>query len=334
MNGLIMQREVTGPGAWGEQGGPVEEIIGTSAAVRRARELIRKLGPTEECVLIQGETGTGKELIARALHAASRRARGPFVAINCAALQDTLLLSELFGHEKGAFTSADRAKPGLFETAHGGALFIDEVGEMAPAAQVKLLRVLEDGRVRRVGAVTWKQTNVRVIAATNRDLAKEAAAGRFRPDLYYRLNVLGIKTVPLRDRPEDVPLLAEHFLRQGPAGGPTGIDLPAMRALLAYRWPGNVRELRNAMKRALALAEGPEVTLDDLPEEVRASGPGAPGALPPPPRAVGLDEAEKQYLLGALSSNGWNKARAARQLGISRHRLFRLMHKYSLRRDG
>jgi DNA-binding NtrC family response regulator len=319
---------------WKGKSGPSEQIMGTSPAIRRILELIRKVAPTEESVLIQGESGTGKELVARALHRASLRAGKLFVAFNCTVLQETLLESELFGHEKGAFTSADRAKQGLFELASGGTLFIDEIGEMAPGAQAKLLRVLEDGRIRRVGAVTWIQTDVRVIAATNRDLAREVTAGRFRSDLFYRLNVFGIRTVPLRERREDIPLLAQHFLSQGTIG-PRDIDPTAMRALLAHDWPGNVRELQNAIKRARILAEGPVITVADLPDEVtqrprdRSASTEYPAMRATETR---LDEVEKQHLRWALDSEGWNQSRAALKLGISRHRLARLLSKHGLKR--
>ncbi len=242
-------------------------IVGTSPAIAHVLRLIKRLGPSDENLLIQGESGTGKELVACAVHAASPRAAGPFVAFNCAAIQETLLESEVFGHEKGAFTSAHAAKPGLFEVAEGGTLFLDEVGEMKGPFQAKLLRVLEDRRIRRVGSVHWARTNVRVVAATNRDLAHDIAEHRFRRDLYYRLAVLMIKLPPLRERLEDVPLLVRHFLSLEP-DGPQEIDLESMNALLAHDWPGNARELRNAVKHAQVLAEGPSITLRDLPEEV------------------------------------------------------------------
>jgi transcriptional regulator with PAS, ATPase and Fis domain len=306
-------------------------IIGTSAAIQDVLRLIRKMAPTEEKVLIEGESGTGKELVARALHLLSARAAAPFMAINSAVLQETLLESELFGYEKGAFTSAETAKPGLFEIANGGTLFIDEIGEMKSPLQAKLLRALEEGRVRRIGSLQWHQINVRIITATNRDLSEEVAVGRFRDDLYYRLNVLDIQLPPLRQRREDIPLLARHFLTQEP-GGPQDCEGAAWQSLLAYRWPGNVRELRNAIQRGKILAEGPLMTMHDLPAHV-VHPPSTPIVFPGPGESEDedscLDEVEKRHLQKALKSHAGNKSRAAHKLGISRQKLYRLMKKHA-----
>jgi DNA-binding NtrC family response regulator len=309
---------------------PAPEILGASPAMSQVLQLIAKVAPSDGSVLILGESGTGKELVARALHQRSRRADKPLVVINCAALQESLLESELFGHEKGSFTSAVAAKQGLFEIADGGTLFIDEIGEMGIGVQAKLLRVAEDGTFRRVGSTKELRANVRIIAATNKKLGEEAAQGRFRPDLYYRLNVITIELPPLRERREDIPLLVKHFLqRSGP--GPRAMDTEALEALLAYHWPGNIRELANVIERARILAEGPSITLHDLPPEV--SLPAASPKAPAPPldwSSPRLADLERQRLLQALAEAGGNKARAARALGVSRFRLYRLLQKHAL----
>jgi DNA-binding NtrC family response regulator len=312
--------------------GPPTQIIGNSPAIRQVLRMIEKVAATESSVLIQGESGTGKELVARALHAGSPRADKPLVVINCAALQETLLESELFGHEKGAFTSAIAAKQGLFEVADGGTLFIDEIGEMAGGLQAKLLRVLEDGRFRRVGSTKEIKTDVRIIAATNKDLTKEIAANRFRDDLYFRLNVITIPVPPLRERAEDIPLLVNYFLAQG-IRGPRAIEADALAALANYRWPGNVRELANVIERAKILADGPSITIRDLPLGVIQ--PAAATASEESVRSTGangthLEHLERQHIQRVLESESWNKARAARALGISRRRLYRLLEKHSL----
>ena len=310
------------------------EMLGTSEDIRHVLHLIEKIAAVEDPVLIQGESGTGKDLVARAIHYASPRAEGMLVIFNCAVIYEGLLESEMFGHEKGAFTSADTSKPGLFEIAHGGTLFIDEIGEMALGFQAKLLRVLEDYRVRRVGATEWHRVNVRVIAATNKDLAKHVAARKFRDDLYYRLNVINISIPPLRDHPEDIPLLARHFLTLDPLRA-RDIDLDAMQALLRYPWPGNVRELKNVIRRIQFFSDGPRITLRDVPPEiVRPSSVDPTDATPPlsRPAKKSLEELEQQHIRRALESEQWNKSRAAKGLGISRHRLYRLMEKYKLTR--
>jgi DNA-binding NtrC family response regulator len=310
---------------------PPNAIIGQSPAVAEMLQLIHKVAPTDSSVLILGESGTGKELVARAIHQHSPRADRPLVAINCAALQENLLESELFGHEQGAFTSAIAAKEGLFEVADQSTLFIDEIGEMSMALQAKLLRVLEDGRFRRVGSTRETRTDVRIVAATNKDLAQEVAAHRFRPDLYYRLNVFAIHVPPLRERIEDVPLLVEHFLKLNPRSA-TMIAPDALRALLQYHWPGNVRELANVIERAKILAEGSTINLVDLPANIthpsldgfELKGQTAPAAK------ESLANLERRHIERALQIEAGNKARAARTLGISRRRLYRLLEKHAL----
>jgi DNA-binding NtrC family response regulator len=303
-------------------------LVGTSPAMQRVRQLIEKVAPTDSTVLVYGASGTGKELVARALHYNSLRRERPLVTINCAALQETLLESELFGHEKGAFTGATQMKPGLVEVAERGTLFIDEIGEMAPGLQAKLLRVLEDGHYRRVGSTRENQANVRVIAATNKVLAEEQKAGRFREDLYYRLNVITISLPPLRERRQDIPELVEHFLASRQLGSIRYRIEPAAReALVGYDWPGNVRELANVLERAQILAEDYVITLDDLPESIVASVPvpAAPGGDP-----CHLREVERRHVLAVLQQEKGNKVHAAKALGISRRALYRLMDKYHL----
>lgn len=312
---------------------PPTEIIGNSMAIRQVLRMIEKVAASDSSVLIQGESGTGKELVARALHHGSPRADKPLVVINCAALQETLLESELFGHEKGAFTSAIASKQGLFEVADGGTLFIDEIGEMGGGLQAKLLRVLEDGRFRRVGSTKEMKSDVRIIAATNKDLAKEVTANRFRDDLYFRLNVITIPIPSLRDRVEDIPLLVNYFLTHS-TGGPRSIDPDALAPLVAYRWPGNVRELANVLERARILADGPSITIRDLPLGIAKPPAGAPSlrANESATRLNGtfLADLERDHIQRVLEAENWNKARAARALGISRRRLYRLLERYGL----
>jgi DNA-binding NtrC family response regulator len=307
---------------------PRYRLVGSSPVMQRLVQLIEKVAPTDATVLVRGASGTGKELVARAIHHNSARRDRPLVTINCAALQETLLESELFGHEKGAFTGAVQAKAGLIEVAEGGTLFIDEVAEMAPGLQAKLLRVLENGNYRRVGGTQEAHADVRVVAATNKVLEDEQKAGRFREDLYYRLNVVSIVLPPLRDRRKDIPELVEHFLttRQvGPA--PAKVEPAALEALCRYDWPGNVRELANVLERAQILAQDQLITLDDLPEAVveTAPPPVAPGADPRQ-----LREVERRHVLEILQQEKGNKVHAARVLGISRRALYRLIDKYHL----
>src|SRR5262245_8288846 len=283
---------------------PRYQLVGTSPAMLRVIGMLEKVAPTDATVLIRGASGTGKELVARALHHNGPRRTRPLVTVNCAALQESLLESELFGHEKGAFTGALLAKPGLIEVAEGGTLFIDEVAEMAPGLQAKLLRVLEDGHYRRVGSTRETHADVRVVAATNKPLEEEQKAGRFREDLFYRLNVVTIDLSPLRDRREDIPALVEHFLTTRQLGKTRWQVQPdAMRAMLSYNWPGNVRELANVLERAQILAEGNVLTIDDLPEAML----GAPAADVSAGDPLNLYQAERRTVQAALHHARGNK---------------------------
>ncbi|HEY7156518.1 MAG TPA: sigma-54 dependent transcriptional regulator [Gemmataceae bacterium] len=306
---------------------PRYRLVGSSPSMRKVVALIEKVAATDATVLVRGASGTGKELVARALHTNSPRGTRPLVTINCAALQENLLESELFGHEKGAFTGAVVAKPGLVEVAEGGTLFIDEIGEMAPGLQAKLLRVLEDGHYRRVGGTREMNADVRVVAATNRDLAEEIKNGRFREDLFYRLNVVSIYLPPLRERRSDIPELIEHFLSTRPIGPlRSRVDAEALKALLAYSWPGNVRELANVLERAQILAENHLITPEDLPENVLVSA-AAPEQAGDPRH---LRAVERHHVQTVLQEEKGNKVQAARVLGISRRSLYRLIEKYHL----
>jgi DNA-binding NtrC family response regulator len=305
---------------------PRYHLVGTSPGVRKVLQLIEKVAPTDATVLVRGESGTGKELVARAVHGNSPRRDKPLVTVNCATLQEGLLESELFGHERGAFTGADRAKPGLFEVAEGGTLFGDEVAEMSPGLQAKLLRVLEDGHYRRVGDTRERRADVRVVAATNKPLEEEQRAGRFRTDLFFRLNVISVALPPLRERREDIPLLVEHFLRTRQLGrAPMAVDPAAMAVLVRSAWPGNVRELANVVERAQILAEGGVITPDDLPETLMSSAP-----VPVPESPDALDSIERRHVAEVLARHGGNKVRAAKALGISRRTLYRLIDRYGL----
>jgi DNA-binding NtrC family response regulator len=299
------------------------KMIGQSPAMQEVFRLIERAGPSDRAILIQGESGTGKELVARALHAHSTRADKPLVVINCAALPETLLESELFGHEKGAFTGAVSHKQGLFEVADGGTMFIDEIGEMPGSLQAKLLRVLEDGSMRRIGSVKERRVNVRLLAATNRRLEDEVAAGRFREDLYYRINVMSLELPPLRQRAGDIPLLVQCFL-----GPQWKIDADAEAALQNYAWPGNVRQLINALERAKIMAENQMIHRYDLPREIsQISGQSQPLT---PLNCDDLSAMERNKVVEIMRREGGNKARSARTLGIDRRKLYRLIEKYSI----
>lgn len=305
------------------------KIIGNSAAMKEIFRLIDRAGPSNRAILIQGESGTGKELVAEALHEASQRADRPLVAVNCAALPETLLESELFGHEKGAFTGAVAAKQGLFEAADGGTLFIDEIGEMPGSLQAKLLRVLENGTLRRVGSIQERKVDVRLLAATNRNLQEEIKAGRFREDLYYRINVMSLELPPLRERKGDIELLVDHFL-----GDDWHVEDDALQALVNYSWPGNVRQLINVLERAKILADDDVIRLKELPREVIQGGAATEkGMVPTTPTSEATDDLstfQRQKVLAVLKRESFNKARAARALGISRRKLYRLLEKYGL----
>jgi DNA-binding NtrC family response regulator len=323
------------------------EICGASTAITEVRELIARVAPTGATVLIVGETGTGKELVARAIHKSSPRASQPFMPVNCAAFTETLLESELFGHEKGAFTGADRSRAGLFEAASGGTLFLDEVAEMSPAAQAKLLRVLTDGQVLRVGTTQSRKVDVRLLAATHRDLQERVREGLFRDDLFYRLAVVPINIPPLRERPEDIPALCELFL------GKAALDLKrprqtlepgALEKLMRYKFPGNVRELQNLIERAAILSAGEGLGPQNflLPSEGGApgasgnSGERSPAALAQLLPEVSdlrgfLAELEKELILRTLKATGGAQAEAARRLGLSRSDLGYKLGKYAVK---
>lgn len=310
---------------------PRYRLVGSSPAQQRVVQLIEKVAPTDATVLIRGASGTGKELVARAIHYNSGRKDRPLVTINCAALQETLLESELFGHEKGAFTGATHFKAGLIEVAEGGTLFIDEIAEMAPGLQAKLLRVLENGRFRRVGSTQEVQADVRIIAATNKNLEEEQRGGRFREDLFYRLNVFSIRLPLLKERLQDIPELVQHFLTTRQIGPQPFVIAPeALEALLRYDWPGNIRELANVLERAQILAEDHHITLDDLPETLVETRP-LPHVSRGDPRH--LREVERQHVLEILRHEKGNKVHAAKVLGISRRALYRLISKYHLQEE-
>jgi transcriptional regulator with PAS, ATPase and Fis domain len=302
-------------------------LVTQSAAMQRVVDLARRVAKVDSTVLVTGPSGVGKERVARLIHAESLRAGGPFVAINCGAVPETLLESELFGHAKGAFTGAAQDRPGLFEAAHGGTLLLDEIGEVPPPMQVKLLRALQEREVRRVGENRNRAVDVRLLAATNRDLVAEVNAARFRQDLYYRLRVVEIRVPPLRERREDVLPLARTFLQEAAKRTRrkvTGLTPGAANQLVRYGWPGNVRELENAIERAVVLAAGSRVDVDDLPEELGLAlpAPYAPDDVRP------LDEVERDYILAVLRANRGNKARAAEQLGIGIATLYRKVKQY------
>jgi DNA-binding NtrC family response regulator len=305
----------------------LENVVGRSEAMLQVYKTAARVAATDATVLILGESGTGKELVARAIHQASPRAAGPFVAVDCGAIAEGVLESELFGHARGAFTGAQAARRGLFEEASGGTLFLDEIGDVGPNLQARLLRALQEGTIRRVGTNEPVAVDVRVVAATNRDLSLAVKEGRFREDLFFRLNVVTIEIPPLRDRREDIPLLAEHFAhKHGRSDGARAISEGARELLLAYGWPGNVRELENVVARALALNPAGVILPEDLPEHVRGA---APRGASPPGLALAdrpaLEEVERRYALLVLSEVGGNKTRAAEVLGIDRKTLYRLI---------
>ena len=302
-------------------------LVGTSRQIQHVRELIMQVADKDVSVMIQGESGTGKEVVARNLHYHSHRRNKPFVPVNCGAIPAELLESELFGHEKGAFTGATTSKPGLFEVADGGTLFIDELGELAPSLQAKLLRVLEDGHMRRVGATREQRVDVRIIAATNRNLAEDVAARRFREDLFFRINVLSIDLPPLRNRRDDIPLLANHFLIK--LGRDWTLSDGAMNALQHYSWPGNVRELHNVIERASILADESHITPTELPHQISHQSPDALAST-----AIedtdNLEERERLHVQRVLERENWNRNRTAEALGINRRSLYRLIQKHGL----
>jgi DNA-binding NtrC family response regulator len=306
------------------------EIIGTSESLQRVFRLVEKVAATNTNILVYGESGTGKELVARAIHHNSPRADRPFVAINCGALPETLLESELFGHTKGAFTGAVQSRSGLFRSAEGGTVFLDEIGEISQALQVRLLRAVQEHEVMPLGSSTPARFDARIICATNRDLEREVTEGRFREDLFYRLNVIEVHLPPLRERREDIPLLARHFVKrtareQGQDEKP--VEQSVMTALINYNWPGNVRELQNAIERAFTLS-GERLDLDSLPPRVRDAAGSHPAVLDPDGLRPTLDEVERRYILDTLVSVNHDKARAANILGIDLSTLYRKLKRY------
>mgnify|MGYP001210808045 CR=1 FL=1 len=306
-------------------------IVGEHGSMQDVARLVAKVAPSGASVLIVGESGTGKELVARAIHYASPRSGREMLALNCAALPETLLESELFGHEKGAFTGAEARKIGLFEQAHGSTLFLDEVGDLSPLTQAKLLRALQEGEIRRLGGEAVVSVDVRIVAATNRDLARLIAEGRFREDLFYRLNVVTIALPALRERRTDVPLLVRHFLgrRAAEAGRAPRLADDALAALVRYDWPGNVRQLESVVERAALLAEGDEITLGDLPQEIRRPpDPTVPG-FTLPDEGIRFEELERGLIVAALAKAG-TVSGAARLLGLTRRTLQYRMEKFGV----
>jgi DNA-binding NtrC family response regulator len=305
---------------------PFNGILTNSPRMQEVLRIIERVAPTDSTVLVLGESGTGKELVARAIHERSARAERPFVPIHCGALPREVLESELFGHEKGAFTGAITAKPGLIELADGGTLFLDEIGEMEPDSQVKLLRMLETSSFFRVGGTRPRRVDVRVVAATNRDLGDAMRRGEFRQDLYYRINTITVHLPPLRDRREDVPLLVNHFLASNAAYGTKRMSPAGLSALTAYSWPGNVRELQHAIERAVILSMTEEIGREDLPPEIAGE------ATPPPTAAAGsLESMERQHIVGTLRQVGGHRGKAAALLEIDPKTLYRKILAYAIR---
>jgi DNA-binding NtrC family response regulator len=316
----------------------LRSIVGSSAAMRKVYDQIGKVLESEITVFIAGESGTGKELVAKAIHYASLRSDGPFIDVNCAAIPEGLQESELFGHEKGAFTGAVATHPGKFEQASGGTIFLDEVGEMSPSAQARLLRVLQERVLQRVGGTATIDLDVRVISASNRNLQQMVEEGTFRQDLFYRLVVFPISLPPLRDRREDIPMLVEHFLEKHARDAGkrvTQVDVRAMEALSGHGWPGNVRELENVIHRTLLVSAGLELTLDDLPPNFAAhEGQTKIESAPSEDTPRNLEELERQAIVRAMENNRGNLSDVARQLGIGRSTLYRKLEQYGLREKG
>jgi two-component system response regulator AtoC len=310
-----------------DPGAPEGGIITVNPKMEDVLRVVDRVAPTDSSVLILGESGTGKELVARALHDRSARAAQAFVPIHCGALPREVLESELFGHEKGAFTGAVNAKPGLIELAEGGTLFLDEIGEMEPESQVKLLRVLESHSFFRVGGTRRRTVDMRLLAATNRDLAEAIKANTFRQDLYYRINTITVSLPPLRERREDIRLLAEHFLEQNSVYGRKRLSAAALQCLERYDWPGNVRELQHAIQRAVILSTGDEIPEEDLPADVRGGGTSAA------PAGGSLEDMERQHIIATLRQVGGHRAKAAALLGIDPKTLYRKILSYSISPD-
>lgn len=307
---------------------PPPVVVGASQPIRDLLALTERVARSDSAVLLQGESGTGKELIARTLHVKSQRADHPFISVNCGAMPDSLLESELFGHVKGAFSGAVVTKVGLVEAADGGTLFLDEIGEMSPAMQVRLLRTLDSGEVRRVGAEKVFHVNVRVLAATARDLEKEVAAGRFRSDLYFRISTVVLRVPPLRERHDDIPLLIEHFVAQSRWRRRLRFSPEALAVLTRYEWPGNIRELSNLIERLLILHEGNEAAPEDLPPEISGRLP----AEPVDPTRLSLAEVERLHVERVLRATEWNKTRTARILRVDIKTLSKKISDYGIQR--
>lgn len=307
--------------------GPESSIIGRTPKMLEVYRAVARVAPTDVSVLILGASGTGKELVARAIHDHSSRAKMPFVPVNCGALPENILESELFGHEKGAFTGADSSRPGLFEAAHGGTLFLDEISETRPSFQVNLLRAVQEQQIRRVGSHKYTPVNVRILAASNRDLTKMMAAGQFREDLYYRLSVVEIKLPSLDERREDIPLLVQHFLKRSNLKNKRNVKITdeAVRVLSAASWPGNVRELENLVERLAIFCTSGEIGVADVENErrvVHGNGAASGAAAAAADSAKTLEDMERQHIMRVLQENGGNKSRAARALGIERKTLY------------
>jgi len=315
-----------------------DEIVGNSSKIREVFARLQKIAPTDSSVIINGESGTGKELLARAIHRLSSRGEGPFIKIDCGAYPETLIESELFGYEKGAFTGAGKRKPGRFELADGGTIFLDEIGELSPVTQVKLLRVLQEREFERVGGVETIKVDLRVLSATHRDLREEIRKGKFREDLFYRLNVIGISLPALRERKEDIPLLVEHFgkkLKTRTRKEIQGFNPEALQVLANYPWPGNIRELENAVEQAMVLAPGPVIRAEDLPTwvfvgQAPPARPGGTAALDGQPLDASVEALEKDLIEKALARAGGNKAETARILGIKPGTLYYKMKNYRI----
>ena len=306
-------------------------IIGQNLKMREVAELVARVAPAPTTVLVRGESGTGKELVARAIHKYSPLRDKPLLTVNCTALTPSLMESELFGHRRGAFTGAIADKVGLFEKADGGTIFLDEIGDVSPALQAKLLRVLQEHQIRPVGGSMWRAVDVRAIAATNRDLASAVEQGRFREDLYYRLKVVTLQLPPLRERREDVPLLVDHLVRRAAREcrkTVTGVSEHALEWLRGYHWPGNVRELAHVLERGVALAQQEVLTAEDLPEELRRPGPAAARATPDDRPT--LAELKRRYVHRVFEESGGNVSRAAQVLGVDRRSLYRMLQRYGV----
>ena len=314
----------------------LKTIIGKSEEMQSIYNLVDKVAETDSTILIYGESGTGKELIARAIHCRSRRANGPFVSINCGALPESLLESELFGHVKGSFTGAIRDKEGLFKVAQGGTFFLDEVGETSPTIQVKLLRVLQEREVIPVGGTNPIKVDVRLVAATNADLEKHIKMDRFRPDLYYRLNVIPVQLPPLRKRRDDIPLLVNHFLLKFNESltpeKQKGITKDSMEMLIGYDWPGNVRELENVVERAVILEDSKNITVQSLPDKFLHREPSSQRLITDKAQ-VTLEELEREYLIQVLNDTNWQKKKASSILGINASTLYRKIQRYGLEKE-